>query len=221
MTSDPESLKRQLTAFAKFTTQSLAESDLDTLMLNACVRARAGVDVSHAKLLEYLPGRDRMLLRAGVGWREGFVGQYEVAPSLDTPIGHALVLAEPVAIEDYTKESRYRYPQILIEHGCIASVNVPLQIDSGTFGVLEVDHIAVRKFSDDDIWFLTGLSNTVAQAIKLKRALSVAEKAAPMPHATSCAAMASPRKRPSPSGPRSHSTPRRACPNTCTRSSRW
>jgi hypothetical protein len=93
MTSDPESLKRQLTAFAKFTTQSLAESDLDTLMLNACVRARAGVDVSHAKLLEYLPGRDRMLLRAGIGWREGFVGQYEVAPSTDTPIGHALVLA--------------------------------------------------------------------------------------------------------------------------------
>jgi two-component sensor histidine kinase len=56
-------------------------------------------------------------------------------------------------------------------------VNVPLQIDSGTFGVLEVDHIAARKFSDDDIWFLTGLSNTVAQAIKLKRALSAAEKA--------------------------------------------
>ena len=32
MTSDPEGLKRQLTAFAKFTTQSLAESDLDTLI---------------------------------------------------------------------------------------------------------------------------------------------------------------------------------------------
>lgn len=177
MTTDTDSLKRQLTAFAKFTTQSLSESNLDSLMLNACVRARAGVNVSHAKLLEYLPGNDRMLLRAGVGWKGGIVGHYQVAPSLDTPIGRAFAMAEPVAIEDYTKERVYRYPQLLIDHDCIASVNVPLQTDSGMFGVLEIDHIAPRKFSDDDIWFLTGLGNTIAQSIKLKRALSAAEKA--------------------------------------------
>ena len=177
MASDSESLKRQLTAFAKFTTQSLAESDLDTLMLNACVRARAGVDVSHAKLLEYIPGRDRMLLRAGVGWRDGIVGNYEVPPSLDTPIGHAFVLAEPVVIENYTHETKFRHPQILKDHGCISSVNVPLQTDGGAFGVLEVDHVEARVFTDDDIWFLTGLGNTIAQAIKLNRALSAAERA--------------------------------------------
>jgi two-component sensor histidine kinase len=146
-------------------------------MLNACVRARAGVDVSHAKLLEYLPDQDRMLLRAGIGWKDGVVGQYKVAPTLDTPIGHAFVLAEPVAIENYAKGSPYRYPQLLIEHGCVASLNVPLQTDSGMFGVLEVDHIEPRKFSEDDIWFLTGLGNTVAQSIKLKRALAAAERA--------------------------------------------
>jgi two-component sensor histidine kinase len=177
MASSIESLKRQLTAFARFTTQSLADSNLECLMLNACVRARAGVDVSHAKLLEYLPGRDRMLLRAGIGWKEGLVGQYEVPPALDTPIGHAYNLAEAVAIEDYTRETKYQYPQILKDHGCVASLNVPLQTDSGMFGVLEVDHVAARQFSNDDISFLTGLGNTVAQAVKLKRALSAAEAA--------------------------------------------
>jgi two-component sensor histidine kinase len=177
MASDSESLKRQLTAFTKFTTQSLAERDLDTLLLNACVRARAGVDVSHAKLLEYLAGRDRMLLRAGVGWREGLVGNYEVPPCLDTPIGHAFVLAEPVVIENYMQETKFRYPQILKDHSCISSVNVPIQTDGGSFGVLEVDHVEARVFTDDDISFLTGLGNTIAQAIKLKRALAAAEKA--------------------------------------------
>lgn len=172
-----QNLKRQLKAFAKFTTQSLASGDLDALMLNACVRARAGVDASHAKLLEYLPGRDRMVLRAGVGWREGVVGNYEVPPSLDTPIGHAFIFCEPVAIYDYMEAPQYRYPHLLKEHGCISSVNVPLQTSSGTFGVLEVDHVEARKFSDDDISFLTGLGNTIAQSIKLKRALLTAEKA--------------------------------------------
>jgi hypothetical protein len=75
-------LRRQLTAFAQFTTRSLGESDLDSLMTEAWLRARAGVDVTHAKLLEYLPSRDRLILRAGVGWKDGSVGQYEVSPDL-------------------------------------------------------------------------------------------------------------------------------------------
>jgi hypothetical protein len=53
-------LRRQLTAFAQFTTRSLGESDLDALMTDACLRARAGVDVTHAKLLEYLPHGNRL-----------------------------------------------------------------------------------------------------------------------------------------------------------------
>jgi two-component sensor histidine kinase len=170
--SDREAvLKRQLAAFAQFTTRSLGESDLDALMTDACLRARAGVDVTHAKLLEYLPSRDRLILRAGVGWKEGYVGQYEIAPDLDTPIGHALALSEPVAVNDYGKQSNYRYPVILKDHGCLSSVNVPVHTDSGSFGVLEIDHTSPRTFSGDDIYFLTGLGNTIAQAVELKRAL--------------------------------------------------
>jgi two-component sensor histidine kinase len=164
-------LRRQLVAFAQFTTRSLGESDLDALMTDACLRARAGVDVTHAKLLEYLPSRDRLILRAGVGWKDGYVGQYEVPPDSDTPIGHALALSEPVAVSDYGNQSKYRFPSILKDHGCVSSVNVPVQTDSGSFGVLEIDHTSPRTFSVDDIYFLTGLGNTIAQAVELKRAL--------------------------------------------------
>jgi two-component system, sensor histidine kinase PdtaS len=164
-------LRRQLAAFAQFTTRSLGESNLDALMTDACLRARAGVDVTHAKLLEYLPSRDRLILRAGVGWKDGYVGQYEVAPDLDTPIGYALALSEPVAVEDYNSQDRYEFPLILKDHGCISSVNVPVRTDSGSFGVLEIDHTSPRTFSADDITFLTGLGNTIAQAVELKRAL--------------------------------------------------
>jgi hypothetical protein len=67
MRTDDQALRRQLTAFAQFTTRALGETDLEALMTEACIRARAGLAMSHAKLLEYLPARDRMLLRAGVG----------------------------------------------------------------------------------------------------------------------------------------------------------
>jgi two-component sensor histidine kinase len=174
---DPIALRRQLTAFAQFTTRALGETDIDSLMTDACIRARSGLNMSHAKLLEYVPGRDRMLLRAGVGWKPGYVGVYEVAPDLDTPIGHAFGLADPVPIADYTTESVYRYPALLKEHGCVASLNVPVRTDGRVFGVLEVDHITARPFSADDIAFLTGLGNTIGQAIELRRALVAMGKA--------------------------------------------
>jgi two-component sensor histidine kinase len=175
--SEIQSLKRQLTAFAQFTSRSLGESDIASLMMDACVRARSGLNVTHAKLLEYLPERDRLLLRAGVGWKPGYVGQYEVPPDLDTPIGHAFGLSEPVPIADYTTEQVYRYPPILEDHGCVASLNVPVRTDSGMFGVLEIDHTSTWSFSANDIYFLTGLGNTIAQAIELRRALGAMEKA--------------------------------------------
>jgi two-component system, sensor histidine kinase PdtaS len=170
-------LRRQLTAFAQFTTRSLGESNIDSLMMDACLRARAGMNMTHAKLMEYLPERDRLLLRAGVGWKDGYVGQYQVPPDLDTPIGYAFALSEPVPISDYGSEKVYRYPVLLKEHSCVASLNVPLRTDRGNFGVLEVDHTSSRPFSTDDINFLTGLGNTVARAVELRRALQGMETA--------------------------------------------
>ena len=170
-------LRRQLTAFSQFSARSLGENNIDSLMLDVCLRSRAALNTSHAKLLEYLPDRDRLLLRAGVGWKEGYVGQYHVAPDIDTPIGHAFAFSEPVPISDYDAEKTYHYPSILKDHGCVSSLNVPLRTDRGNFGVLEVDDTSVRSFSPDDIAFLTGLGNTVAQAVELRRALLAMEVA--------------------------------------------
>jgi two-component sensor histidine kinase len=175
---EPEKiLRRQLASFANFTTRSLGESNIDSLMMDACLRARAGMNMTHAKLLEYLPDRDRLLLRAGVGWKEGYVGQYEVAPNINTPIGYAFSLSEPVPISDYNSEKVHCHPTILKEHGCVASLNVPLRTDRGNFGVLEVDHTSPYTFSTDDINFLTGLGNTVARAVELRRAMNAMEAA--------------------------------------------
>ena len=68
-------LRQQLAAFAQFTARSLGENNIDALMRDACLRARAGLNATHAKLMEYLPERDTLVLRAGVGWQGGNVGR--------------------------------------------------------------------------------------------------------------------------------------------------
>jgi GAF domain-containing protein len=166
-----QTLRRQLTAFANFTTRALGESNIDSLMMQACLHARAGVNMTHAKLMEYLPDRDRLVLRSGVGWKDGYVGQYQVSPDTSTPIGYAFSFSEPVPITDYKLDKRYQHPEILREHGCVASLNVPLRTDYGNFGVLEIDNTSTCQFSKDDVNFLTGLGNTVARAVELRRVL--------------------------------------------------
>lgn len=135
------------------------------------------MDTSHAKIMEYLPDSDRLTLRVGVGWKEGYVGQYQVPPDLDTPIGQAFALSLPVPIPDYAAAALYRYPTILKDHGCVASLNVPVWTDRGNFGVLELDQTSARAFTDDDVHFLTGLGNTMARAVELRRVLNAMETA--------------------------------------------
>ena len=172
-----QTLRRQLAAFSQFTTRSLGESNIDSLN-DRCLHSREGRSQRQPRQASGVPagpGPPHLTCRH---WLEG--GLRWAVPSasyLDTPIGHAFALSEAVPISDYTIEKKYSYPSILKEHGCVASLNVPLRTDLGTFGILEVDHTSARAFSADDVNFLTGLGNTVARAVELRRALRGMENA--------------------------------------------
>jgi two-component sensor histidine kinase len=132
--------------------------------------------MSHAKLLEYIPETDRLLLRAGVGWKPGVVGTYQVTTDLRTPIGYSFSLIDPVAVGNYTEQSKWEYPALLRDHSCVSSLNVPLLAEAGIVGVLEVDHIEPKNFTEDDVSFLTGLASVVGQSIRLRRAIDETER---------------------------------------------
>jgi two-component sensor histidine kinase len=169
-------LRAQLAAFVAFTKRAMGDCDLDGLMAEACIRARGGLAMSHAKLLQFDPHKDVLKLRCGVGWKPGVVGHYEAPPDVSTPIGHALALAQPVCVSDYRTQNEWPYPDLLRDHACVSSINVPVRTESGAFGVLEVDSTDPRTFTADDTNFLLGLANTVAQGIQLKRTSSELEE---------------------------------------------
>lgn len=177
-TEDPMiTLRRQQAVFAQFTARALTERPLEDLLREAVASAMGGTETSHAKVLEYLPSENMLVLRSGIGWKPGYVGNYKVPPDVDTPIGYAYAFAEPVPVSNYNSQTRFRYPEILRVHGCVSSVNVPVRTDSAVFGVLEVDDARTREFSSDHIFFLAGLANTVAAAIELRRAVEQKERA--------------------------------------------
>jgi GAF domain-containing protein len=116
--------------------------------------------------MEYIPAETRLLVRAGVGWDEGVVGNATVGADLASPAGYALRTGKPVISNHLENEQRFRTPELLIEHGIRRAMNVILQGDGSPFGVLEVDSRSEGEFSEHDIAFLQGAANILGMAIE-------------------------------------------------------
>ena len=136
-------------------------------MLNHTARATAeGLGAEYCKVMEYIPAENRLLVRAGVGWGEGVVGNATVGADLASPAGYALRTGKPVISNHLENEQRFRTPELLVEHGIRRAINVILQGDGSPFGVLEVDSQSEGEFSEHDIAFLQGAANILGMAIE-------------------------------------------------------
>jgi signal transduction histidine kinase len=162
--------RRHREIMAAFGCKALQSTDLDELLAQAAVHVAEGLGVRRAKVLEYRRESDDLLVRAGVGWKEGVVGQVHLEAGMASPPGRAFRTGEAVFIEDLPNATEFEYSHLLREHGIVALVNVPIRFDEFTFGVLEADSEEQRRFSEDDKNFVLGFANLLAAAVHRKQA---------------------------------------------------
>jgi len=143
---------------------------LDTLLEETARMAALGMGTEFCKVLEYLPDENRLLVRAGVGWEEGVVGQATVGADLESPAGYALHTGKPVVSNNLGTDERFRTPELLRSHGIQRAINVILIGEGKPFGVLEADSRSDGVFSEHDIDFLQAVANLVGIAIERLRA---------------------------------------------------
>jgi two-component sensor histidine kinase len=139
------------------------------LLNNAAHLTAEGLEAEFCKVLEYIPAERRLLVRAGVGWREGIVGTATIGADFDSPSGFALRTGKPVISNHLENEQRFRTPELLVQHGIRRAMNVILQGDGSPYGVLEVDSRSEGEFSQHDIAFLQGAANLLGMAIERQR----------------------------------------------------
>jgi two-component sensor histidine kinase len=139
-------------------------------LLNHAARLTSeGMGCEAAKVMEYVPSENRLLVRGGFGWHEGVVGFATVGADLESPAGYALHTGRPVISNNLTKEERFRTPQLLLEHGIRRAINVILQGDGAPYGVLEIDSRSPGEFSENDLAFMQGAANILGMAIERQR----------------------------------------------------
>jgi len=167
---DLDARLRQQAAVAELGQRALVGTDLPTLMADAVRLVARTLDVEYCKILEVLPDRGVLLLRAGAGWKPGCVGQVTVAGGRDSQAGFTLLSNEPVIVEDLRTERRFSGPPLLIEHGVVSGLSVVIHGRGTPFGVLGAHTAWRRTFTRDDVHFMQAVAHIVASAIERARA---------------------------------------------------
>jgi signal transduction histidine kinase/ActR/RegA family two-component response regulator len=161
---------RQQALLAEIGRRALSDLEFDALLEEACRLTALGLDVRFCKVLEYLPDRNQLLVRAGVGWHEGVVGNAVIGAELDSPAGYALHTGKPVISNQLLGERRFRTPGLLAEHGVQRAANVILLGEGRPYGVLEADSEISGAFTEHDIDFLQSVANLLGVALERRRA---------------------------------------------------
>ena len=156
---------RQSELIGDFSRLALSGASFDALLDAASRIAAEGLGAPLAKVLQYRPGEDTLLVRAGVGWRPGVVGRARLGADLGSPAGFALKTGAPVISNHLAAERRFRTPELMAEHGVRRAVNVVVRGQREPFGVLEVDSRDPGKFSERDVTFLQGLAGVLGLAV--------------------------------------------------------
>lgn len=156
----------QQSAVARFGQFSLSTKEPMTLMTEAVRTAKETLLVEYAKVLELAEDKKVLLLRAGLGWKEGMVGTATVSMGTESQAGFTLISRGAVTVEDFSKETRFSAPPLLKEHGIKSGISVVIQGSGKPFGVLGVHSAHPRVWSESDISFIQAIANTLSVALR-------------------------------------------------------
>jgi PAS domain S-box-containing protein len=149
---------------------ALAPLELTELLDSVVAHVAQLLEVDLCTVSELLHDGERLLLRAGVGWRAGIIGRATFGAGRDSQAGYTLLTNGPVILEDIQAEQRFSVPTLLHEHGVVSCMSVMIHRQPAPFGVLCCCTTQRRTFTDDDINFLQAVANVLATAIERHQA---------------------------------------------------
>lgn len=160
---------RQQAAVADLGQRALSGLSLHELFGEAVALVARILDVEYSAALELLPDRAALRLRAGVGWRDDFVGHAIVSADGDTQAGYTLLSREPVIVEDLRTERRFHDQHLWHDYRVVSGMSVIIGELTQPFGVLSAHTTQQRTFAIHDTYFLQSVANILAAAIDRER----------------------------------------------------
>jgi PAS domain S-box-containing protein len=145
---------------------ALTESSLKNILKYAAEIIAKTLSIKYCEIFELNKKENVLLLKEGTGWDEGDIGNYKINAELKTQAGYTLLNKGPVIIDDIKAETRFTIPDIQIERKVISGMSTIIKEKEKVFGIICVHSIQKRKFSPDDINFLSAISNIIAASLE-------------------------------------------------------
>jgi diguanylate cyclase (GGDEF)-like protein len=105
---------------------------------------------------------------ASVGLRPGCEDE-PVPNTLATQAGWTTDAGAPLVIDDLPSETRFGDTTVLLDHGVVSGMMVPIEGRDRPFGVIGCHTGWTRRFDTDDVNFLTAVGNVLSTAIQRHR----------------------------------------------------
>ncbi|WP_128477187.1 PAS domain S-box protein [Halorussus pelagicus] len=155
----------QQRAVAEFSQAALEDRSLDALFDEAVELVCETLGHDYCKVLELHPDEDELLLRNGIGWRDGIVGDATVADDRGSQAGYTLVSEEPVVVEDMAAEDRFSGPDLLTAHNVTSGISTVIGSPDDPWGVLGTHHTEECDYADHDVQFVQSIAHILTTAI--------------------------------------------------------
>jgi GAF domain-containing protein len=161
-------------ALAGLGKSALSEASSPDLLDEAARVVAEVLSVEYCKILELSPDGTELLLRAGAGWKEGYVGRVTVGANLESQAGYALISGGPVVVEDLTREDRFNGPWLLLEHGVVSGMSTIIYVNGHPYGVVGAHTQRKRQFNDEEIDFLKDVAELLGAAMERRQTEEIA-----------------------------------------------
>jgi diguanylate cyclase (GGDEF)-like protein/PAS domain S-box-containing protein len=148
---------------------ALEGKPVDALIDRAVVMVAENLESNFVELLELRPDRESLVLRAGVGWKEGLVGVALTPFTSEFHAGFTFGSLGQVVVHDFEAERRFKPAPLLRDHGVSAGASVILGGKQRPFGVLGAYTTTPRTFANDEVNFLQAVANIVTDAVVRER----------------------------------------------------
>lgn len=160
---------RQQEATGRLGLAALSGMSLPDLLEEAANVVAEVLSVEYGEVLELLPEGTALLLRAGVGWKEGLAGRATVGTNLESQAGYALISSGPVVVEDLPTENRFEGDPLLREHGVMSGISATIRVNGRAYGVLGAHTGRRRAFTEDEVLFVQEVADVLGAATERKR----------------------------------------------------
>lgn len=139
-------------------------ASLDALDAALAIICQA-IEVPMGKILQLVEQGTLLLVRSGIGWKQGVAGHATVSANTGSVAGYALARPGVVIIDDVKRTSRFTDAELLRSHDVQSSLATRIVCWGQPWGVLTLHEQRRRTFSSTEIAFFKGAAAEIGALI--------------------------------------------------------